>query len=190
MFRVKGILHAVVVSLFFLSLSSSAVTQVAPPSVYKNLVGDWFGYDDYVKDGQPKHVPVKISVKFEKNGKSVRMDYVYASKGDPDFTKYTKFLEIDTKTSTISFHWKHENADRYKVDSLDDFAQTGLGKISAIGSAAPGPHKPGDGSTGRFSLELGVDKLNYTWESKPASYDFKIVSVHTLNRSAVLPGSH
>jgi hypothetical protein len=153
-------------------------------------VGDWSGYDGYIKDGQPKHVPVDISIKLERDGKSVRMDYVYASKGDPDFTKYAKFMEIDTKTSTISFHRKHEHVDRYSVDSLDDFAQTGLGKINAIGSAAPGPHTPGDGSTGRFSLALGLDELNYTWESKPAGGEFKIVSVYTLHRFVALPTSH
>lgn len=189
---VSAISYCFLVALpFCLAVGASPLcfAQAAPAKVYQNLVGDWVGQADFIESGHLKHVPIEIHIKLQKDGNAVRMDYVYASKGSPEFEKRTQFIEFDFKTSTMKLRREHETADIYKSDNLDDLAQTGLGEFSAIG-APPGPSTPGDGGTLRFRLGLGLDKLNYTWESKHEGGQFMKVSTITLRRSTSFPSSN
>jgi hypothetical protein len=161
---------------------SRCIAQVPSVDVYKILVGSWVGTDDYVQDGQAKHIPVSIVITESKDHKSVRLDTIYSSKGEREFSKATKFMSLDVANGEMRLGFKGDHPDIYRTQGLDEFARSAQGKFTASGRA-PGPHSPGDGAVGRFTLDLGADTLFYKWESQDIGSSFVTVSTFALHRS-------
>ncbi len=167
--------------MLFVSLAGhSTNAQLPAVDIYTTFVGKWIGYDDTLLGGVTKHIPVEIVIQEEKNKKAVRMNYTYSTPGQRDFSKITKFMELDASASEMKLWWKStfSKKEKYQTRDLNEFAKTGVGSFTATG-VAPGP--PSD-AIGLFSLELSHDTLFYKWESKAPGQSVVTLSTFRLSR--------
>src|SRR5260370_29750359 len=97
-------LSCFLLALFCFSLRSECQTANAHPNIdiYKNFVGRWTGYHEGTEKGTPVRISLEIVVTEEKNGKSMRFDYTYGTKGEKDFERLTRYVELQPASAAMS----------------------------------------------------------------------------------------
>jgi hypothetical protein len=146
--------------------------------LYKNFLGHWTGYNESAQKGSVVHTSLDLVVTEEKNGKSMRFDYTYGKKGEKDFERLTRYVELRPTDAVMILRWKGEEKMTYKTDGLERFAQDGFGRFTAEQQRFLSQQKVFD----RGTFELQQKTFFYKWERSTDGLHYAVTGVFALAR--------
>jgi len=165
----------------FLSVGSPVRGQTGTPPVpadiYKSFVGTWIGTCCDFPGSKWGLSPVRLTITVDKDGKVMRWDYRYGTKGQKNFEEQSKFVALDPEKEKMTIKW-HER-DSYRTVGLGRVAQNGFGQFSA--NAFDGVSKTFFEGT----YEIEPTKLSYQWGSTPDKKNYTMGGWFLLTREAV-----
>jgi hypothetical protein len=153
--------------------------------IYKNFSGRWIGYNESTGKSAQVRIPLEIVITEEKNGKSMRFDYTYGRKGEKDFERITRYVELQPADAVMSLRDKGQEKMTYRTDGLDQFAKAGLGRFTAQQQRLLNLQK--DFLRGTF--ELQEKTFFYQWERSADGVHYTITGVNSLTRDTSTPAT-
>jgi hypothetical protein len=141
-------------------------------------VGHWIGYNESVQKGAVVHTSLDLVVTEEKNGKSMRFDYTYGKKGEKDFKRLTRYVELRPTDAVVILRWKGEEKMSYNTDGLERFAQDGFGRFTAEQQRFLNQQKV----FYRGTFELQPKTFFYKWECSDDGMHYAVTGVFSLAR--------